>query len=359
MTTTAELSPQRRRYASLRRIVPQQIIDQAVRWRVRLRLLPNYFYDAKRFAFASAMGAAPRTETQYSALVTMAYHQIEKGLSLPSPRHFFGQEPLRKVFVLLERFGGQYPDSEATFAALDALQAYVDWHRQRDLNSPVLEGVVARLRPLQHRYGRADSNGHGAVLHVPHPPAPVEPALREHLFAGRRSIRDFGPEDVPLAMIEEAVRLALNAPSVCNRQGWRLRCLHDRATIDRALRHQNGNRGFGHTVNRLLVVTSTLGSFVYPGERNEAWIDGGLFAMSLMLALHSLGLASCPLNWNHEPATDRAFRREFDVPDDEVVIMFIAVGQYQANYTVCGSPRVPVARVLSYVGVESKLKADA
>lgn len=352
MTIAAPASshPPRRRFTVLRRLLPRGLIDEAVRWRMRLRLLPNYFYDGKRFAGASALGAAPRNETQYAALVTMAYHQIEKGLSLPEPRHFFGQEPLRKLFALLDRFGETYKASQATVAALHALQTYVDWHRQRALSAPIVEDTEVRLQRLQQRLGLAPDSAHQAVLWADRPPLPIEPALREQFLTGRRSIRDYAAEDVPLPMIEEAVRLALHTPSVCNRQGWQVRCLHDPETIARALRHQNGNRGFGHTVNRLLVVTAKLGAFVYAGERNQCWIDGGLFSMSLMLALHGLGLASCPLNWNHEAPTDQAFRRQFGVPDDEVVIMFIAVGHYKPGYSICASPRLPVSSVLTFVG---------
>ena len=54
-----------------------------------------------------------------------------------------------------------------------------------------------------------------------------------------------------------------------------------------------GNAGFGDRVPLVLVITSDLQTFFAPEERNQAWIDGGMFAMSLVHALHSLGLASC------------------------------------------------------------------
>ncbi len=332
-------------YQSLKRLLPRPLLEQAKRLRSRMRLVPNFFYDARRFASASALGAAPRNETQYSALVTMAYHQLEKGLSLPQPRPFFGQKPLRKLFGLLDRYGDEYRDCEATLAAHDALNAYLDWHRRRDLSSPFLDEVSARVQtlPTKHQAPLGDGELPREV------PQQLERDVRDRIFAGRRSIRDFAPDDVPLELIEEAVQLALHSPSVCNRQGWRVRCLEDRETIDRALLYQNGNRGFGHTINRLLVVTSTLGSFVFAGERNQGWIDGGLFAMSLMMALHTLGLASCPLNWNNEAPVDRAFRRAFNIPDEEIVIMFIAVGHYRPGYAICNSPRVSVRHVLSFV----------
>lgn len=333
-------------------MLPPAWIEKIKRGQTWLRLVPNFLYDARRYAAASALGASPRNLTQYSAVTTMAYHQLEKGLSLPEPRPFFGELPLGRLLGLLERFGADYSDCEATLASLAALRGYLEWHRRRGLHSARLDEVERRLEGLEGALLAPASRPATAAsaTWVEQPPIGLDSTTREILFAGRRSVRNFSEEDVPLSMISEAVRLALHAPSVCNRQGWRVRCLVDAGAISAALKYQNGNRGFGHTVNRLLVVTSTLGSFVYAGERNEGWVDGGIFAMSLMMALHAQGLASCPLNWNNDARIDRAFRRAFDIPDDEVVIMFIAVGHYRTGYSVCNSPRVPVERVLSFPG---------
>jgi hypothetical protein len=48
------------------------------------------------------------------------------------------------------------------------------------------------------------------------------------------------------------------------------------------LSYQNGNSGFGHTVPALFVITSDMRIFEKSGERNQGWVDGGLFAMALV-----------------------------------------------------------------------------
>ena len=48
----------------------------------------------------------------------------------------------------------------------------------------------------------------------------------------------------------------------------------------------------------LLIIAMDLKAFVPAHERYQHWIDGGMFSMSIIYALHSLGLSSCCLNWS-------------------------------------------------------------
>jgi nitroreductase len=105
------------------------------------------------------------------------------------------------------------------------------------------------------------------------------------------------------------------------------------------LRHQNGNRGFGDQAAYVLIVTTDIQSFTSVGERNQAWIDGGMFAMSLIWALHSLGLGTCCLNFCVEKETDTALRASAGIPDAQAVIMMLAVGALPAEFAVAQSPR--------------------
>src|SRR3546814_1994141 len=75
-------------------------------------------------------------------------------------------------------------------------------------------------------------------------------------------------------------------------------CSSDLEIIDRALSLQNGNRGFGHEIPCLLILCTDLSAFDTAGERYQHWIDGGMFSMSLVWALHALGYSSCCLNWS-------------------------------------------------------------
>ena len=112
------------------------------------------------------------------------------------------------------------------------------------------------------------------------------------------------------------------------------------------LSYQNGNRGFGDKASHVLIVTSDLHHFTSAGERNQCWIDGGMFAMSLVYALHSLGLGTCCLNWSVECDQDRALKNNTLISESEAVIMMIAVGVIPEKLNVAVSPRKPLAEVI-------------
>lgn len=89
----------------------------------------------------------------------------------------------------------------------------------------------------------------------------------------------------------------------------------------------------------LLLVTSDIRAFMNNGERNEPFVDGGLFSMSLLYALEAYGLAACPLNAMFNLSQDRQTRELLDIPDYEFPVMYIAVGNFPESVPVCYSTR--------------------
>lgn len=74
-------------------------------------------------------------------------------------------------------------------------------------------------------------------------------------------------------------------------------------------------------------------------ERNEPFVDGGLFSMSLLYALEAYGLAACPLNAMFSLSQDRQTRALLNIPDYELPVMYIAVGNFPESVPVCRSTR--------------------
>lgn len=122
--------------------------------------------------------------------------------------------------------------------------------------------------------------------------------------------------------------------------------MHVFENAQEALDWQPGNKGFGHLASRGLVVTVDLQAFSGAGERNQAFIDGGMFAMSILYALHAQGLGACPLAWSMRPADDVKMRRALDIPNNEAVIMMISVGNLPDTLQVAKSHRMPLDHFL-------------
>ena len=85
-----------------------------------------------------------------------------------------------------------------------------------------------------------------------------------------------------------------------------------------------------------------------PQQRNQLYVDGGLFSMNLMLAAHGLGLASCPLNLAVTNDVERRIKQAGGIPANERVIMMIAVGvPVTEGRKAAKSPRRALSEILT------------
>ena len=85
-------------------------------------------------------------------------------------------------------------------------------------------------------------------------------------------------EKIDISIIEKAIALARNAPSVCNRQSVEVILVNNKDVAQSILTIQSGMNATAENVNQILIITSEIGSFISPVERNQMFIDGGIFA---------------------------------------------------------------------------------
>lgn len=301
-----------------------------------LRLLRETLGDVGRFHRWSHDGRRDRHRLQRESALLKHYHGLEKGLSLAEPRPGFGEAKARALAERLDAWTREHGRDEVTAAAEGSLRAYHAFNRDHGLAMPWLEGW------LRGRDGDGPAEGGVKVLRR----AELQDAVRgvgPAFFDSRHSVRAFSAEPVPLEAIEAAVDMARRTPSVCNRQGPRAYCFRDAME---ALRWQPGNAGFGHLASRALVITADLQAFSSPGERHQAYVDGGLFAMSVVYALHALGYGTCMLAWSQDRERNAQARAALSIPPSEVIIMMIAVGCIPEELRVARSWRRPLADIL-------------
>jgi nitroreductase len=319
----------------------------------------RYHEDLKRFEQAAWLeangifhsGSKPFQDPEnLSAIITMEYHRLEKGLALPNRRIGAGQDVVvRLLQAIHEQFKIQGTTEEGAIG-LRTLEIYLSETPDDAIKEetwqhlPLLEQIMDSYRAT------AALGTSGGYLEI------TAEEMRRcsgdaqvNFIRQRHSIRSYSEQTVEPALIREITEIALSTPSVCNRQAWRVYALDDKGMILKALAFQNGNRGFAEGIPLLFVVAADLRRFVSVEERNQGWIDGGLFSMTLMLAIHAKGLGSCPLNWSTTRENDRGLRNLLEIPEHEVIIMMISAGHLAQNFKVTASPRRNVDSILKIV----------
>lgn len=316
-------------------------------------LIINYIYDCQRLMRSAAISAGGLLNTDdvinqanLKALITMEYHRIEKALSLKETRTAFGTTTIQRLIEGIETYQNLYGSDRLIQIAINNLIAYYEFNCRQGHEDKHLEQTIKKLQHNSHK-SKTKDNIEGGIIEIKKEDIWQKAKLDlGEFFACRYSIRNFTDEEVDYKLLEQAVKMAQKTPSVCNRQSSKVYVFSTEENKNLVLSYQNGNRGFGHLVNKVLIITSNLENFVSVGERNQCWIDGGMYAMSLVYALHSLGLGTCCLNWSAEYKIDRQLRQAANIPNSEVVIMMIAVGHIPERLLVAQSPRKSIEEVI-------------
>lgn len=303
-------------------------------------------YDARRFFRHSQSGRRALSDQQLRARMLAKAHSIEKGLSMPSVRPFFGKDALQELCARMTEYDDRQLDRndpvyskgrhvvsaylafhEAVGQPLPAEFSYIrDW--ASDTISPERGGAIDKTADQVKSAARGDFRA---------------------LAQSRHSVRTFSGDPVDRADLQRAIELAQRSPSVCNRQSCKVYVIENEAVLTATLEIQGGNRGFGQEVCRVLVVTSALPAFRDSKERNQGFVDGGLFSMSLMYALHYEGLGCCPLNWSAGREKDKRLRQLLGIPDDELVIVLLGVGHLKDEFRVASSPRRSASEIVTWI----------
>ena len=321
-----------------------------------IRLCRDYIFDAFRFYKSCILFSSENTKEQWIAKLTIDYHRIEKGLSLPEMRPGFGTNVIHRLIHNTTHYIKVFGRDSISDIVFCVLQDYVSLNEESGI--VIDEKLKAFLKSYIEQGGLKKECG-GVLLvkrdeiwHL----SGIDP---ESFFQSRYSIRHFADSEVQLSVIERAARLAKKSPSVCNRQSGRIYWTANASVIAKALAFQNGNKGFGQAVPALAVICSELDTFEKIEERNQGWIDGGLFAMSFVYGLHALGLGTCMLNWSVSAVQDIEFRKEFLIPSSQVVICMVAIGQLRDECLVAQSPRRSLSTFLHTLTPRAEIHGDA
>lgn len=332
--------------SALKKSLPVGLKQDLRAFRSSLNLIPNYFYDMGRFAQSSTALRPSRDREQLASHLTMDYHRLEKGLALPAPRAGFGVDAATRLVNNLLRYEQRHGPDELTAVTRNVLRAYFTFNGEA---SPVITALARRIDAAPPPASQPAIQGGGTTSLSRQELYGFDSKAMQDFLLSRSSIRQYTGAPLDADTVREAVRIALKAPSVCNRQCARVYVTTDKARIAEVLKFQNGNRGFGDTLGAIFVVAADNRAFTSLGERNQGWVDGGIFAMALAQALHALKVGSCMLNWSVEASHDRRARRALGIDDNHVIITMIGAGVTADQLSVATSTRRDVDGIITWL----------
>ena len=296
----------------------------------------SFWYDMQRYREHSSM-LSTDDPVQLQAKISAHFHVLEKGLSFHDTRTGFGMHVVRSLLSLLTRYRdlGYSTECSQFQSGVVVLREYVEYNRSRGYD---VGDVAAAMNGLD-----AMDLAAGGVIEVSGRELIAKAGQDFGLLAtSRSSIRHFSDKPVNLELIKQAVRIAQESPSSCNRQPTRVYVVTNKERICECLELEGGARGFGHMTDKLIIVAADQRVYNGPGERNMGWIDAAMFAMSLVYALHYLGLGACVLNWAVTKDKDLQLRELLRIDDTDNVLLFVVTGHLPEKLEVTNSQRRPL-----------------
>lgn len=271
-------------------------------------------------------------ELHSSAHLRRCIHRLEKGIYHPNRKAVFGAGVVDELYDELVNIDpGVVLDPDEVDWSISVLEIYLD------LNSSVKADKCIKILRSFNTISveeNVDFSGDSYQKFL-------------DLCLKRESVRFFKEQEVPKELINKAVYASREAPSACNRQPFSLFPLYDRGMIQKIGGLAPGTSGFLDGIPVLIPVVGRMASFRHARDRHLIYTDSGLFLGHFILALESLGLSSCVLNWTPDWKNDREAIEALNLGLDNTIVCLLAVG-YRKDISVPVSTKKSVQNITRY-----------
>lgn len=321
--------------------VLQKTRSNFINWR---KLHYNFYIDLNNYYRHSHVFKTDNFNKIESELI-LDYHGLEKGFLHNPMRHRFAEFRVKRMIKNLKLIRFDNSKSTQVGIALKVLEEYYNFHKNNEISiedyfpENIYGTIQSNLVAKEQIYFETDANSYFSKVENPF----------LSFSNSRKSIRNFSPELIPINKIRDVIEIAKNSPSVCNRQPNKVHFTQNKKIIDQVLSVQGGLTGFTQNINQIMVLTADRNYFFSIGERNQLYIDGGVFLMNLLYALHYHKIAACPANWGKEHKDDIIIKEILNLSASEKVICVVAIGYINGEVKYTLSKRRSADEVLNII----------
>lgn len=309
-------------------------------------LIINHTFEFIRFVIYSNQFSY-NTNEKLRGKIIFIYHSIEKGLINEPIRLKFGAVKINRLLYYLHLWVSKgYSLNDSQFlSACSVLISYWELHQKNNIS---IDEIISMENYKFLNAYKGEVKGGSIQIERNEYFNHFDSSFRE-FSNSRHSVRHFNGEKVGNEWIREVIAIARNAPSVCNRQGFRVKLVNNIELVQEILKIQSGLNATAHQVNQLLIVSVERGVFVSSVEWNQVFIDGGIFLQNLLYSLHYHKIAAVSLNWSKHYYIDKKIETLIHFPKSEKIISIVAIGYPQDSFKVPQSSRKSVDELLKII----------
>jgi nitroreductase len=275
-------------------------------------------------------------------------HRLEKGLVAATRRSVYAVNYIQETVDCYACLLNEYVKDDLHKNELQWAQDVLHQYFSTVLSHPDIDKARNRFEALQKP--AVDEPVCVPFRHAQDSSPSITYSDLVQLARRRKSVRWYLPIPVPRELIDQAVAVASLSPSACNRQPFEFRIVDEPELVHKVISLPTGMGGFSSHIPVIVVVVGKLRAFESERDRHIIYIDGALASMTFMLALETLGLSSCPINWPDMEKRERKMANLLGLTPDERPILLIALGYPDPEGMVNFSQRKPVDELRRYNG---------
>lgn len=291
-----------------------------------------------------------KTKANYYLLVRNT-HRIEKGLLMRPRRDVFAKDYIKET---IDSFEGVWDTSKMEDNPqmkwfYDVLNEYFRGAAKDAFIADLYKRFLAKTKGINKEVKTADDQ----VLSAPYYRLDSKKSNINYdefykLTKHRRSVRWFLDKPVPRELIDKALLAGTQSPTACNRQPYEFRVFDDPDMVNQIAEYPMGTAGYRQNIKTLIVVVGNLDAYFDERDRHIIYIDASLASMSFMLALETLGLSSCAINWPDVEAREKKMENFLKLKKYQRPLMLMGVGFPDPEGMVAFSEKRPLEQIRKF-----------
>lgn len=302
-----------------------------------LRVLAEEMMDAMLCIRNMANRKSRKDPNKMQCDLTIRTHALEKGMSIGNVKIGFGKPKALSLLIDLQKYIDNEGSLDFVNDSCSVISKYINYNL----------GLGADMNIVQEAFNafllrnNITLNENGGILKLNHNDIRQSTEENFALFSQNRySVRDFSDAPLNYDLIFKAVKLCERTPSACNRQPWKVHIYTDKTLREKIFKFQRGCNGFYDKMQCAILICVDLHSYGFP-ELNLPYVDGGIYAMNLLYALHYYDVATIPLTLGLKSSQIQILKKQLKFPSNEVPVLLIGTGTYKEEFKVAKSHRHP------------------
>lgn len=338
-----------RRYRRISGSIYQTIVSSTYLLSIPMSVLNPLTFMREQRAVRAGKGRYYKGISKFKSKTSVGLrrniHRLEKALIMRPRRDVFAKDYIMETvewyssIISEQKAGAEHDQSELAWAN-NVLTEYFE--------AVKAEGIVLEAKEL---FKSVDftTKEHSSKPFVRKKPADL-PSYDQLLSLSmyRRSVRWFKTKKVSRELIDNALLVARQSPTACNRMPYEFKIFDDPDLAKKIANIPFGTGGYANNIPVIAVVVGKLDSYYSARDRHAIYVDSSLAAMSFAYALEVQGISTCMINWPDFEPLERKMQKTLNLDISERPIMLIAIGYADDTAAVPSSIKKGLENVRTY-----------